>query len=67
MTDRGEGAGGAGTEDPDPGGRLPSRPGDRESGAGGHGTCDLCGGPTIERHCKIVCRRCGYQRDCSDP
>lgn len=29
--------------------------------------CDLCGGPMIDRHCKLVCARCGYQRDCSDP
>ncbi|MDT8369481.1 MAG: hypothetical protein RQ745_09765 [Longimicrobiales bacterium] len=30
-------------------------------------TCDLCGGPVRERHCKIVCLNCGFQRDCSDP
>ena len=29
--------------------------------------CELCGGHVIERHCKIVCLACGYQRDCSDP
>lgn len=29
--------------------------------------CELCGGPVIDRHCKLVCRNCGYQRDCSDP
>jgi len=29
--------------------------------------CDVCGGPTYEARCKIVCRRCGYTRDCSDP
>lgn len=29
--------------------------------------CELCGGPTMERHCKILCLNCGYQRDCSDP
>jgi carbonic anhydrase/acetyltransferase-like protein (isoleucine patch superfamily) len=29
--------------------------------------CDLCGGPVLERHCKILCLACGYQRDCSDP
>ena len=29
--------------------------------------CELCGGPTLERHCKIVCLNCGFQRDCSDP
>jgi|GEM_PF-680712 len=31
------------------------------------GACELCGGPTMELHCKITCLRCGYQRDCSDP
>lgn len=36
-------------------------------GEGPSGTCELCGGPTLERHCKILCLRCGYQRDCSDP
>lgn len=29
--------------------------------------CELCGAPVLERHCKIVCRNCGYMRDCSDP
>ena len=29
--------------------------------------CELCGGPVMERHCKVVCLSCGYQRDCSDP
>ena len=29
--------------------------------------CELCGGPVLDRHCKIVCLNCGYQRDCSDP
>lgn len=29
--------------------------------------CDLCGGAMYERHCRIVCPHCGYQRDCSDP
>ena len=31
------------------------------------GTCWVCTGPVIERHCKIVCPRCGFTRDCSDP
>ncbi len=31
------------------------------------GGCELCGGPVLERHCKILCLTCGYQRDCSDP
>lgn len=29
--------------------------------------CDLCGAPMIDRHCKLACPTCGYQRDCSDP
>lgn len=29
--------------------------------------CELCGGPVLDRHCKVVCLNCGYQRDCSDP
>jgi ribosomal protein L37E len=29
--------------------------------------CDVCGGLAYEARCKIVCRRCGYTRDCSDP
>ena len=29
--------------------------------------CDLCGSPMRESHCKLVCDRCGYMRDCSDP
>ena len=31
------------------------------------GRCELCGGPVVERHCKVECLNCGYQRDCSDP
>ena len=29
--------------------------------------CDVCGGPTLEIRCKVICKRCGYTRDCSDP
>ena len=29
--------------------------------------CDICGAPTLEIHCKVICRNCGYVRDCSDP
>lgn len=29
--------------------------------------CWICGGLTSKRHCKIVCQRCGFMRDCSDP
>ncbi len=30
-------------------------------------SCDICGGPMVERKCKIICTNCGYTRDCSDP
>jgi len=39
----------------------------RAAGIGRSLRCDLCGGPMLERHCKLVCQNCGYQRDCSDP
>jgi hypothetical protein len=29
--------------------------------------CERCGEPMEERKCKILCRNCGYYRDCSDP
>jgi len=29
--------------------------------------CDVCGAPTVEIRCKVICTRCGYTRDCSDP
>jgi hypothetical protein len=29
--------------------------------------CWVCDGPVAKRHCKIVCLRCGFTRDCSDP
>ncbi|MCG3112214.1 MAG: hypothetical protein MPW16_09310 [Candidatus Manganitrophus sp.] len=29
--------------------------------------CDLCGAPMLDLHCKLICRRCGFKRDCSDP
>jgi len=29
--------------------------------------CDICGAPTYEVRCKVICNRCGYTRDCSDP
>lgn len=42
-----------------------------EAGLGGTEAADLrcerCGGVMLERHCKLVCAVCGYQRDCSDP
>jgi hypothetical protein len=52
----------------------PRRPQERagaERDAAPHRTsgpvCDLCGGTMYERHCRIICPTCGYQRDCSDP
>jgi 8-oxo-dGTP diphosphatase len=29
--------------------------------------CWLCGAEVEKRHCKIICRSCGFTRDCSDP
>lgn len=29
--------------------------------------CDLCGALMLDLHCKLICRRCGFKRDCSDP
>lgn len=29
--------------------------------------CDVCGKEMLEIHCKIICPRCGFIRDCSDP
>lgn len=29
--------------------------------------CDLCGAAMLDLHCKLICRRCGFKRDCSDP
>lgn len=29
--------------------------------------CWVCGGTVLKRNCKIVCRACGFTRDCSDP
>lgn len=43
-------------------------PDEPEGGAPtGPPACDLCGAPMLDRHCKLVCTGCGYQRDCSDP
>ena len=28
--------------------------------------CDVCEATCLEIHCKIICRKCGYTRDCSD-
>ncbi len=29
--------------------------------------CDICGAAMQDIHCKLICPRCGYTRDCSDP
>ena len=29
--------------------------------------CDICGVPMLDVHCKLICRNCGFMRDCSDP
>lgn len=29
--------------------------------------CERCGAEMFDRHCKVLCPNCGYQRDCSDP
>lgn len=31
------------------------------------GRCEFCGHESLDRHCKVVCPRCGAVRDCSDP
>lgn len=74
-----EGLGGSGTPAPprrrghaegDGTGRAPTRVADaRVSGFSEAEsiTCSLCGSPVLERHCKLICIRCGYERDCSDP
>ncbi|KHO48450.1 MAG: hypothetical protein QT00_C0001G0468 [archaeon GW2011_AR5] len=29
--------------------------------------CEVCGSTMLEeKHCKLICRACGYKRDCSD-
>ncbi|MBW8057049.1 MAG: hypothetical protein FVQ86_03380 [candidate division NC10 bacterium] len=29
--------------------------------------CDICRAEMQDIHCKLICPRCGYTRDCSDP
>lgn len=58
-------------ETPGPGpepaaGSLPA-PGWPEGTTEADRRCWVCGGETLYRHCRIVCRRCGFLRDCSDP
>ena len=28
--------------------------------------CDICGRPMVQWHCELICRNCGYRRDCTD-
>jgi hypothetical protein len=44
-----------------------SEPESRDDGPAGASICDLCGSTMVEHHCKLLCPRCGYMRDCSDP
>ncbi len=32
----------------------------------GGAPCDICGYPVMALHCKLTCRNCGRNRDCSD-
>jgi len=62
-------------QDPEPDPQRRSQPPEAEEGSGkatpNEGkkeiSCDLCGSLMLERHCRLLCPRCGYQRDCSDP
>lgn len=29
-------------------------------------TCPYCSAPLVERHCKVLCLRCGRFADCGD-
>lgn len=76
MTE-GSGRPGPGSEGPSPGRRKSVDARDEaESGTGvpeeeeavrQAPTCEICGAPVLERHCKVICLNCGYTRDCSDP
>ncbi|WP_041328267.1 hypothetical protein [Rubrobacter xylanophilus] len=33
----------------------------------GREECEVCGARMLGLHCKLVCPRCGFRRDCSDP
>jgi carbonic anhydrase/acetyltransferase-like protein (isoleucine patch superfamily) len=39
----------------------------KDQGIENEGACEICGGLLLERHCKVLCLNCGFQRDCSDP
>jgi hypothetical protein len=64
----GPGGGGGAGEETRAAGEEVSAGGDEARAAGDEVfLCDLCGAPMLDRHCKLTCLRCGYQRDCSDP
>lgn len=72
--DAAEDAAGASPEDGPADGEVagaPISPGSGDARGSSHAgpayRCDLCGAAMLERHCKLVCPACGYQRDCSDP
>ncbi len=52
---------------PHPGEPKRRDPEDPPTSAGVTYLCDLCGAPMLDLHCKLICERCGYRRDCSDP
>lgn len=53
---------------PEPGtGTEPEGDAAPQTGERGAVRCDLCGGEMMELHCRLICTRCGYERDCSDP
>ncbi len=59
------GAWGGGSPDPLP---APARAPVRDSASRTEEiTCERCGAAMYDRHCKVICPNCGYQRDCSDP
>lgn len=41
--------------------------GEKRRESRGESSCELCGGPVIERLCTVLCLTCGYERACSDP
>ena len=28
--------------------------------------CEVCNSSMYGKHCKLICKNCGYMRDCSD-
>ena len=65
--DAGSNPGTAGGPPTDAGGVPSDASSRRGPKAPGPPVCEGCGSVMYDRHCKIVCPRCGYLRDCSDP